>query len=113
MIAARILKGKKVKEDVRFIVTPASKSVYKNTLKSEIADILLEAGATITSPTCGACVGTHCGVLGAGEVCISSSNRNFIGRMGSRDSKVYLASPATVVASAIKGAIADPRDYLR
>jgi len=113
MIAAKILKGKKVKEGVRLIITPASKSVYKNILKSEIADILLESGASITSPTCGACVGTHCGVLGANEVCISSSNRNFIGRMGSRDSKVYLASPATVVASAIKGAIADPRDYLR
>jgi len=113
MITAKMLKGRKVKEGVRLIVTPASKSVYKYALKNEIADILMEAGASITSPTCGACVGTHCGVLGAGEVCISSSNRNFIGRMGSRDSKVYLASPATVIASAIKGAIADPRNYLR
>ncbi len=113
MVAAKMLKGRKVKEGVRLIVTPASKSVYKYALKNEIADVLMEAGASITSPTCGACVGTHCGVLGAGEVCISSSNRNFIGRMGSRDSKVYLASPATVVASAIKGAIVDPRNYLR
>ncbi|MEM3530887.1 MAG: 3-isopropylmalate dehydratase large subunit [Nitrososphaerales archaeon] len=113
MIAARMLKGRKVKEGVRLIVTPASKSVYKFALRNEIANILMEAGAFITSPTCGACVGTHCGVLGAGEVCISSSNRNFIGRMGSTESKVYLASPATVIASAIKGKIADPRDYLR
>ncbi|MEM3538362.1 MAG: 3-isopropylmalate dehydratase large subunit [Nitrososphaerales archaeon] len=113
MIAARMLKGRKVKEGVRLIVTPASKSVYKFALKNGIASILIEAGASITSPTCGACVGTHCGVLGAGEVCISSSNRNFKGRMGSTESKVYLASPATVIASAIKGTITDPRDYLR
>jgi len=112
VMAAKMLKGKKVKEGVRLIVTPASKSVYKFALRDGIASILMEAGASITSPTCGACVGTHCGVLGAGEVCISSSNRNFIGRMGSTESKVYLASPATVVASAIKGNIADPRDYL-
>ncbi len=113
VMAAKMLKGKKVRDGVRLIVTPASKSVYKLALKKGIASILMEAGASITSPTCGACVGTHCGVLGAGEVCISSSNRNFIGRMGSTESKVYLASPATVVASAIKGTIADPRDYLR
>jgi len=112
VMAAKMLKGKKVKEGVRLIVTPASKSVYKFALRNGIASILMEAGASITSPTCGACVGTHCGVLGAGEVCISSSNRNFIGRMGSTESKVYLASPATVVASAIRGTIADPRDYL-
>ncbi|MCP8311443.1 MAG: 3-isopropylmalate dehydratase large subunit [Candidatus Methylarchaceae archaeon HK02M1] len=112
-IAEEILKGRKVKEGVRLIVTPASNRVYKAALESGIIETLLQAGASITSPTCGACVGTHCGVLGCGEVCISCSNRNFIGRMGSPESKVYLASPATVVASAIKGSIADPRDYLR
>ncbi|MCP8304948.1 MAG: 3-isopropylmalate dehydratase large subunit [archaeon] len=112
-IAAEILKGRKVKEGVRLIVTPASKLVYKAALESGVIETLLQAGASITSPTCGACVGTHCGVLGCGEVCISCSNRNFIGRMGSPESKVYLASPATVAASAIKGAITDPRDYLR
>ncbi|MGQ9718474.1 MAG: 3-isopropylmalate dehydratase large subunit [Nitrososphaerales archaeon] len=112
LIAMEMLKGRKIKKGVRFIVTPASKSVYKEASKNGIVDMLLEAGALITAPTCGACVGTHCGVLGAGEVCISSSNRNFIGRMGSKESKVYLASPATVVASAIEGVIADPRDYL-
>ena len=111
-IAAKILNGKKVKDGVRLIITPASKLVYKTALKSGVIETLLKAGATITSSTCGACVGTHCGVLGSGEICISCSNRNFIGRMGSPKSKVYLASPATVVASAIKGVITDPRKYL-
>jgi 3-isopropylmalate/(R)-2-methylmalate dehydratase large subunit len=111
-VAAEIVKGKKVKEGVRFIVTPASKTVFNEALKNGILEVLMEAGAIITNPTCGACVGTHLGVLGNEEVCISSSNRNFIGRMGSKTSKVYLASPATVAASAIEGAITDPRRFL-
>jgi homoaconitase/3-isopropylmalate dehydratase large subunit len=111
-VAAEIVKGKKVKEGVRFIVTPASKTVFNEALKNGILEVLMEAGAIITNPTCGACVGTHLGVLGDEEVCISSSNRNFIGRMGSKTSKVYLASPATVAASAIEGAITDPRRFL-
>ncbi|MBS7657935.1 3-isopropylmalate dehydratase large subunit [Candidatus Bathyarchaeota archaeon] len=110
--AAEILKGRKVKENVRFIVTPASKTVFNEALKNGILEVLMEAGAIITNPTCGACVGTHLGVLGDEEVCISSSNRNFIGRMGSKTSKVYLASPATVAASAIEGVITDPRRFL-
>lgn len=111
-VAAEIVKGRKVKENVRFIVTPASKTVFNEALKNGILEVLMESGAIITNPTCGACVGTHLGVLGDNEVCISSSNRNFIGRMGSKTSKVYLASPATVAASAIEGVITDPRRFL-
>jgi 3-isopropylmalate/(R)-2-methylmalate dehydratase large subunit len=110
--AAKILRGRKVKEGVRLIVTPASKKVYLDALKLGILETLLEAGAVVTNPTCGACVGTHLGVLGEGETAISSSNRNFVGRMGHPSSKVYLSSPATVAASAIRGVITDPRDFL-
>jgi len=110
--AAKILRGKKVKEGVRLIVTPASRRVYRDALRLGVLETLFEAGAIITNPTCGACVGTHLGVLGEGEVAISSSNRNFVGRMGHPSSKVYLASPATVAASAIRGVITDPRDFL-
>jgi 3-isopropylmalate/(R)-2-methylmalate dehydratase large subunit len=112
-VAAEILKGRRVKDGVKFIVTPASKAVFNEALKNGVLEILMEAGAIITNPTCGACVGTHLGVLGDDEVCISSSNRNFIGRMGSKSSKVYLASPATVAASAIEGVITDPRRLLK
>ena len=109
---AKILRGRRVKEGVRLIVTPASRKVYMDALRLGVLEVLFEAGAVVTNPTCGACVGTHLGVLGEGEVAISSSNRNFVGRMGHPSSKVYLASPATVAASAIKGAIADPREFL-
>lgn len=109
-IAARIVEGRKVR--ARFIVTPASQEVYKKALERGIIEKLVKAGAIVTNPTCGACVGTHLGILADGEVCISSTNRNFRGRMGSPDSLVYLASPATVAASAIEGKIADPRRYL-
>lgn len=111
-IAADVLRGRRVKEGVRLIVTPASQRVYEEALRNGVINLLIGAGALVTNPTCGACVGTHLGVLGEGEVCISSSNRNFIGRMGARDSKVFLASPATVAASAIRGEICDPREYL-
>ncbi len=107
--AARLLRGNRVHEGTRLVVTPASRQTYLQALKSGIIEILLKAGAVVTNPTCGACIGGHLGVLGAGEVCISSTNRNFRGRMGSPDSQVYLASPATVAASAIAGVIKDPR----
>ncbi|MFW9770042.1 MAG: aconitase family protein, partial [Candidatus Thorarchaeota archaeon] len=109
IIAAEILKGKKVKEGVRLIITPASKATYMEALERSIIKILMDAGGIVTNSTCGACVGGHLGVLGAGEVCISSTNRNFRGRMGHQDSRIYLASPATVAASALKGVITDPR----
>jgi 3-isopropylmalate/(R)-2-methylmalate dehydratase large subunit len=110
-IAAKILEGKKIHEDVRMIVTPASQEIWLKAAKSGIAETLINAGAIITNPNCGACFGGHQGLLASGERCISSSNRNFKGRMGSPAAEIYLASPATVAASAIKGELTDPRDY--
>jgi 3-isopropylmalate/(R)-2-methylmalate dehydratase large subunit len=111
-IAADILKGKKVHKNTRCIVTPASVKVYEDAIRRGYVETYLEAGAVFTNATCGACVGTHLGALGESEICISSSSRNFVGRMGALSSKVYLASPATVAASALEGKIADPRSYL-
>ncbi|MHA1906746.1 MAG: 3-isopropylmalate dehydratase large subunit [Candidatus Thorarchaeota archaeon] len=109
-VAAEIVKGKKIHSKVRLIVTPASTDTYLVALREGIVETLIEAGAIVTNSTCGACVGGHLGVLGPGEVCVSSTNRNFKGRMGHPDSQVYLASPATVAASALKGVITDPRE---
>lgn len=111
-IAARILKNRKVSKDTKLLVSPASQRIWKEAARRGLLSDLAEAGATILAPTCGACLGVHSGLIGAGESCVSSSNRNFKGRMGSKDGFVYLASPATVAASAIKGALADPREYL-
>lgn len=108
--AAEVLKGKKVSRRVRLIVSPASREVYLKALDSDLIKIFVEAGALVEAPCCAACMGSHIGIMGPGEVCISASNRNFRGRQGSPESKVYLASPATVVASAIRGVITDPRD---
>ncbi|MEM1545674.1 MAG: 3-isopropylmalate dehydratase large subunit [Candidatus Methanomethylicia archaeon] len=108
-IAAEILKGKKIHPDVRMIIVPASREIYMRALNNGIINIFLEAGASICFPACGPCFGSHLGLLASGEKCISSANRNFKGRMGSPDSEIYLASPATVVASAIMGEITDPR----
>lgn len=108
-LAAEIIKGKKISNGVRFLVTPASQEVYLQALREGLLETFVEAGACVCNPTCGACFGGHMGLLADGETCISSSNRNFIGRMGSPKAKIYLASPATVAASAIKGEITDPR----
>ena len=107
-IAASLLKGRKVHSSVRMIVVPASQHVFKQALKEGLIDIFLNAGAFVCGPTCGACLGGHMGVLADGERCISSTNRNFIGRMGHKNAEVYLASPAVVAASAITGRITDP-----
>lgn len=111
-IAAKILKGRKVSSNVRMIVIPASREVYLEALKKGYIEIFLRAGATIINPGCGPCLGAHQGVLAGGERAITSTNRNFKGRMGSPDSEIYLASPATVAISAVKGKISDPREVL-
>ncbi|OMP66462.1 3-isopropylmalate dehydratase large subunit [Domibacillus epiphyticus] len=111
-IAADILKGKKIANHIRCLVVPASQHIWMEANKEGILDILTEAGCIVNMPSCGACGGFTSGVIGAGEVVMSSSNRNFRGRMGSPDGEVYLGSPATVAATAIEGKIADPRKYL-
>lgn len=108
--AAAVLKGKKVSPDVRMIVVPASEKVLKQALEEGLISIFVDAGAFVCSATCGACLGGYLGVLAKGERCISTTNRNFIGRMGHKDSEVYLANPAVVAASAITGRITDPGD---
>jgi homoaconitate hydratase family protein len=108
--AAEILRGKKVREGVRMLVIPASLEVYLQALKEGLLETFIEAGAFVCNPTCGPCLGGHIGTLAPGEVCISSSNRNFIGRMGSTEASVYLGSPVTVAASALTGRITDPRE---
>jgi 3-isopropylmalate/(R)-2-methylmalate dehydratase large subunit len=108
-IAADVLRGQTVAPGVRLIVTPASQAVYNQAIKAGYVEALSEAGAIVTNSTCGACFGYHLGLLGAGEVCLTASTRNFRGRMGSPDAEIYMASPSTVAAAAIAGHIIDPR----
>ena len=109
-VAAKILKGKQVNPDVRLIVVPASKTVYKQAIDENLLSIFVDAGASILAPGCGPCVGVHAGVLGDGEVCLATQNRNFQGRMGNTKGFIYLSSPAVAACSAINGYITDPRD---
>lgn len=110
--AARLLKGRKIHDRVRMLVIPASWEVYKQALENGTLSTLIDAGAVIMNAGCGPCFGSHGGLLAAGERCISSTNRNFKGRMGNEQAEVYLASPATVAASAVAGKITDPREML-
>jgi len=112
-IAAKMLKGNKVHKGVRMLVVPATKEVFDLAVKEGLVKIFSDAGAYVSGPTCGACLGGYMGVLAPGEKCVSSTNRNFVGRMGAKDSEVYLASPAVVAASAIKGRITDPSEVSR
>lgn len=109
-MAAQIVRGRKVAPGVRFIVTPGSQAVYLQAVREGLVETLVESGAVVTNSTCGACFGYHMGVVAPGEVCITASTRNFKGRMGSTEAKIYMGSPATVAASALAGVITDPRD---
>ncbi len=111
-VAAAILKSRKVASGVKFIIAPASRDIYLKAIKLGIIDTFVKAGAVVVAPGCGPCVGTHNGVPADGENVISTANRNFKGRMGSNEAFVYLASPATAAATAIKGEITDPRELL-
>ncbi|MFH1288937.1 MAG: 3-isopropylmalate dehydratase large subunit [bacterium] len=112
-IAASILKGKKVKKNLRLIIAPASREVFLEAMKKGIVASLIESGGVFVTPGCGPCVGTHNGVPSDGERVISTANRNFKGRMGNPNSEIYLASPATVAASMLTGKITDPRKYIK
>ena len=112
-IAASILRGRAVAERTRALIVPATTDVWNQANREGLLEIFAEAGCAISTPTCGACLGGYMGVLAEGERCISCTNRNFVGRMGHPKSEVYLASPATVAASAVKGHIADPREMLK
>ena len=108
-IAADIVRGRKVADGVRFLVTPGSQAVYLQAVQEGLVETLIKAGAVVTNSTCGACFGGHMGVLAKGETCITASTRNFKGRMGSSEARIYMGAPATVAASALTGVITDPR----
>jgi 3-isopropylmalate/(R)-2-methylmalate dehydratase large subunit len=111
-LVAKVLEGRQVSSKVRFIVTPASQNVYREAARRGVITTLVEAGAVVTPATCGACGGGHMGVLGPDETCITATTRNFKGRMGDPSARIYMGSPATVAASAIRGVITDPREFL-
>ena len=110
--AAELLRGNKVAKGVRFMVTPATNIVYKEALKSGLLEIFVDAGAIINPPGCGPCAGWHQGALGAGDICLATHNRNFVGRMGHKESQLYLSSPYVAAATAITGVITDPSEVM-
>lgn len=111
-VAAKVMKGKKVKSGLRVIIIPATQNIYRQAIKEGIIEVLSEAGCIISTSTCGPCLGGHCGILADGEVAIATTNRNFIGRMGSPKSFIYLSNPAVAAASAVKGRIAHPEEVV-
>ncbi|OGA24157.1 MAG: 3-isopropylmalate dehydratase [Betaproteobacteria bacterium RIFCSPLOWO2_02_FULL_67_26] len=112
-LAARVLAGRRVAAGTRLLITPGSQQVFREATRRGIVSTLVEAGAVVTPSTCGACGGGHLGILGPDETCITASTRNFKGRMGDPSARIYMASPATVAASAIRGTITDPREFLQ
>jgi len=112
-VAAQILRGRKIHPRVRCIVIPGSQQVYLDSLIEGLIEVFVEAGAAVSTPTCGPCCGLHMGILAAGERCISTTNRNFVGRMGSPKSEVYLSNPAVAAASAVMGRISSPQEVIR
>jgi 3-isopropylmalate/(R)-2-methylmalate dehydratase large subunit len=109
-ITAKILKGRKVAKNIRLIIFPGTQKVYLDCVKNGYAEIFVKAGAVFSTPTCGPCLGGHMGILAAGERAVSTTNRNFVGRMGHVESEIYLASPAVAAASAITGLISSPEE---
>ena len=109
-LAARVLKGHKVSKGVRCLIIPATPAIFRQAMKEGLFDIFLDSGAVISPPTCGPCLGGHMGILASGERCVSTTNRNFVGRMGHRESEIYLAAPATAAASAVLGRIGSPEE---
>jgi len=112
-LAARVLKGRKVNSKVRCIILPGTQQVYMDALHEGLIELFIEAGAVVSTPTCGPCLGGYMGILAAGERCISTTNRNFVGRMGSTKSEVYLANPAVAAASAVAGNITNPEEVCK
>ncbi|MBR5232883.1 MAG: 3-isopropylmalate dehydratase large subunit [Clostridia bacterium] len=110
--AANILKGKKVAKDIRVIVIPATQSVYKECIKRGYMDIFIDAGCAVSTPTCGPCLGGYMGILADDEIAVATTNRNFVGRMGAKSSKIYLASPEVAAATAVVGHIVDPKEVM-
>lgn len=112
-VAADVVSGKRVAPGVRFLITPGSQAIYRRAMRAGLIETLMDAGAVVTNATCGACQGGHMGVLGPNETCITASTRNFSGRMGDPSARIYMASPATVAASALTGVITHPGEFLR
>ena len=112
MAAAEVIRGRKVSSMVRCIIIPGSQAIYLELLRGGLIELFIESGAVVSTPTCGPCLGGHMGVLAAGERCVSTTNRNFVGRMGSTESEVYLANPAVAAASAVLGRIAGPEEVV-
>jgi 3-isopropylmalate/(R)-2-methylmalate dehydratase large subunit len=111
--AAKVLRGNRVAPCVRLIIIPATQQIYRQALQEGLMEVFIDAGAAVSTPTCGPCVGGHMGVLAKGERAISTTNRNFVGRMGDPDSEVYLSNPAVAAASAVAGRIANPEEVVK